>query len=478
MKSVSRCVKACFSGSAARIIRSGLLSIGTPVVLLPSFLIGFVAPKGTEETTQARWLGQASESGGRIVRIGVAWREVASGHPPVDAGSPSDQSYDFSDTDRAVRHAVAQGLQVLLTVHRAPSWAEGREMNESGKPGTWKPESTAYENFATAIARRYSGTFQTSEGVVPEVRYFQAWNEPNLATYLGPQWEGGDPASPKIYRGLLNAFYEGIKRGNPDATVVTAGTAPYGDPPGHNRMRPLKFWREVLCLKLGAKREVVPKPACPEKAKFDVLAHHPISVLYGPRASADHPDDAITMDFKDVRATLRAAERAGTVLPTGRRPLWATEMWFESDPPDGFVGVPLMRQARWIEEAFYLLWRQGASVAILLQIVDQPYDPQKPHATLQSGVFFANGKKKPSFTAVRFPFVGDRTGKRSVRVWGKAPVSGTLTIQRRHGGGWTTVKRLQVAAGSVFDERLRLAGKQVLRGRLAGERSLTWAVRR
>ena len=77
-----------------------------------------------------------------------------------------------------------------------------------------------------------------------------------------------------------------------------------------------------------------------------------------------------------------------------------------------------------------MLSRQGARVAILLQIRD---DPGSIRANLQSGIFFANGKKKPSFTAVRFPFVADRNGKHKARLWGKAPHQGKVAIGRTDG---------------------------------------------
>ena len=43
-----------------------------------------------------------------------------------------------------------------------------------------------------------------------------------------PQWHGKAPASPSRYRLMLNAFYEGVKRAQPDARVISPGTGPYG----------------------------------------------------------------------------------------------------------------------------------------------------------------------------------------------------------------------------------------------------------
>src|SRR5690606_11497746 len=143
--------------------------------------------------------------------------------------------------------------------------------------------------------------------------------EPNLSGYLTPQWTRKRPTSAIIYRRLLNAFYNGVKSVSRRSLVVTAGTGPYGDPPGGTRVRPLRFWREVFCLRRNLKRK-----KCPTKARFDILAHHPINTSGGPFRKALHPDDASSADMRKLRRVLRAAERNRTVRPGKRHPLWAT----------------------------------------------------------------------------------------------------------------------------------------------------------
>ena len=164
---------------------------------------------------------------------------------------------------------------------------------------------------------------------------------------------------------------------------------------------------------------------------FDVLAHHPINTSGGPQRHAINPNDASSADLDRIVRVLRAAERAGTVLP-GRHPLWATEMWWDSNPPNS-AGSPLGRQARWIEQAMYLAWKDGASAVINLEIRDSTSGPQDALGGADSGIFFANGQPKPSYTAFRFPFVTDPIDKRRLRAWGKAPAGGKLVIQRRRG---------------------------------------------
>jgi hypothetical protein len=169
---------------------------------------------------------------------------------------------------------------------------------------------------------------------------------------------------------------------------------------------------------------------------------------------------------------LRGAEAVGTTLP-GRHPVWADEIWWDSNPPNP-AGVHLGVQARWLEQALFLLWKDGASVVINQLIRDATVGPQGIRFGLQAGIFFANGQPKPAATAFRFPFVTERINKRMLRAWGKAPAGGKLVIQRRQGGRWLSVKKLTVGPGAIFTAKLPLRGKQKLRAAVAGNQTLIW----
>ena len=202
-----------------------------------------------------------------------------------------------------------------------------------------------------------------------------------------------------------------------------------------------------------------------------MLAHHPINTSGGPRRAAINPDDASSPDLDRIVRVLRGAEAVGTVLP-GRHQVWADEFWWDSNPPNP-AGTPLDRHARWIEEELFLLWQDGASVAMNYLIRDYPGVPQSLGFN-HSGLFFADGRPKPAYTAFRFPFVTERLDKRRLRAWGKAPAAGKLVIQRRAKGRWVATKKIQVSQGSVFTAKLPLRGKQRLRAAVAGNQSLVW----
>jgi hypothetical protein len=436
------------------------------------FLRGFSDPvyRSGNAAERGRWLQESVDRGSNVARIDVVWRSVATSQPanPVD---PADPAYDFSEIDRAVRDAAARGLPILLTFQFAPPWAEGGERDTSFT-GVWKVNPDALGQFAEAVARRYSGTFSPglSEPPLPRVSYIEPWNEPNLPHFLSPQWKGkkkDKPASPGHYRKMLNAVFAGANRGNDAIKVVGGATAPYGDDPGEGaRIRPLRFLRELLCLR--KKRGSLEGGRCKEKAKMDVLSHHPITTSGGPRCSAISPDDAAVSDFKNVVEVLRAAEREKTIGPGGRRPAWATEVWWETNPPEtSAMAFPINKVARWTPEALYLLERQGASAAVWLQIVDS--------GSFQTGLFFADGTPKPLAAAWRFPFVTDRISESKVRAWAIPPTDGRLEIQRGSGAEWRTVRSINARAGSSAQTTLRQRGSATFRAVINGEASPEWS---
>ena len=139
-----------------------------------------------DETARAKAFEEAVEARAGVARINLSWRGIVSGHPE-DPRNPADPAYDFSAIDTAVSAADQRGLDVLITIYSAPDFAEGSNRPNGAAPGTWKPDPGAFGDFATAVASRYSGNFAG----LPRVRYFQAWNEPNLSVYLTPQYKGG-----------------------------------------------------------------------------------------------------------------------------------------------------------------------------------------------------------------------------------------------------------------------------------------------
>ncbi len=471
--------------SSAILAIAGLGALAASAAQARPFELGLTDPLFSSEDSAERglWLDRADAVGAQNVLPGALWGGIAPANPSAgfDPSDPADPEYDFSGVDATVAAALAKGLDPMLLVTGAPLWAEGRNRpaDTSGAPlGTWKPRPAELKRFAKAIARRYSGSFddpRDAVGPLPRVRDFQLWAEPNLSTYLNPQFEGKKPVAARHYRKMLRAFYAGIHSAPGKQRVVTGGTAPYGDVPGNDsqRTQPALFWREVLCLK--AKGRKLKKGRCKKPAKFDVLAHHPINVG-GPFRKALNGDDVSTPDIDKLKRILRRAKRSGRVLPRGRKPIWATEIWWDSKPPDP-RGVPDAKHAAYVAESFYVLWRQGVERVVWFLIRDQRQNGRTHGGTPESGLYLLDGEPKLAARAYAFPFVADKSRRGRTRLWGVAPQRGRVSIQRRSGRGWKTIKRTRAKGSSrVFQAR---TGKRSGRFRAlqAGDRSLTYRAR-
>jgi hypothetical protein len=420
--------------------------------------------------TRAIWLDRARHAGARVVRLNVVWHNIAR-DPPANPTDPADPAYRWLGTDRAVRDAAARGFKIMFTVFNAPRWAQGPNPAPGVGPGAWEPNPGAYGAFARALATRYSGSYHHSHGaLLPHVGVFEAWNEPNQDVYLAPQWTADNrPNGPILYRHLLNAFYAGVKSVQPRATVVGGATSPYGDPPGGPRMQPTTFLSSLFCV--NAQLE----PTCGQQAHLDVLSDHPINTFGGPTEAPSVAGDIVPGNFGEVRKILRAAERARHVAPNGHHALWATEFWWFSSPPlppgAPFREVSPRAQAKEIELTFYVLWKQGATVAINYAVGDP--DPSVNSFT-GTGIYFPDSTAKPSRTAFRFPFVTRRGADSTVVAWGKAPQTGKLEIQMFFGGSWHTIRTRNLHAGQVFVANLGPYAVGKLRGSVAGLSSLAW----
>jgi hypothetical protein len=422
-------------------------------------------------------LGDAVATHASIVRISANWRRVAPKTPPAGfvAADPASPGYQWGTLDAAVKAASAHGLEPLLMVNAAPAWAEGPHRPANTPIGTWEPDPASFEAFAVALATRYDGATADPGAIgstLPAVHLFEAWNEPNLSTYLNPQWANGRPVSADLYRNLLNGFYAGVKSVEPGATVVGGSLAPFGDPPGGSRVPPVTFTRRLFCLRGGALTEL----ACLRPAHLDAFSHHPIAVG-PPDREAESPLDATTPDLGRLSTVLRAAESSGRVLPRGRqKPLWVTEFWYDSDPPDP-SGVKVAQQARWYAQDLYSFWQQGVTVALCLQVIDSTAGANFG-STLQSGVYYADGMPKPSQRALAFPFVTHRTGAFTVGVWGIAAHHGKVKIQALRRGNWTTLSTVRaVGPGQPFTDEVKLLRFAKLRARLGSETSLPFTQR-
>ena len=429
---------------------------------------------------------RARGAGASIIRIGMSWGDTSPTKPPSLAveRDPSWAGYNWTDTDSEVRDTAAAGLTPLVLILDAPEWAEGpnRPSLSVAPAGSWRPSAKDFGAISQAAAKRYSGRFPDPLNpgqMLPRVKYWQGWNEPNLSLYLTPQWtkRGGKltATSPDTYRALLNAFYSGVKAVDKTNFVITAGTSPFGDPPGGQRIPPALFDRDLFCL---SGRTALKRVRCSGSAvHFDALAHHPYPIG-PPRRHAPNPDDVVIADMARLSKPLAAAVKAGTVLPRGHKELWATELSWDSNPPDP-GGIPEHLQATYMEGAFNELWSEGVNTVIWFNIRDQLPVPNF-QSTLQSGIFFAGDTfqedtKKISYTSFSFPFTA-YLKKGRAQLWGLAPAPGPVTIEALRGSTWTPVAHVTARGDRLFLGSVRLKAKTKVRAVQGATTSLTWSV--
>jgi hypothetical protein len=423
------------------------------------------------------WMQKTEATGAKFAQIEVDWISVEPNAPTPGESltNPSAPEYDFSSIDQRVEEFENTGIQPVFLVTDAPRWAQanGGTATEYAE-GAYEPNDAALKDMAQALATRYSGSYPDPANpgqTIPRVRYIQAWAEANTNFHLAPQWTRvhGHAVNTGaiLYRGLLNAFYAGIKAGDPSDVVVSTGMEGYGDAPftGLQRTHPVTFLENLLCLNANLKR----LKCAGGPAHFDVIASDPYEA-FAPTTHAVSKFDASAPDLARLTKVVKAGVKAGTLLPHKTKPLWVTEFGYDSNPPNPSA-VSTATQAKWLEQAFYIFWHEGVSTALWYLVRDQtpPYSEN-----YFSGVYFRNGTPKPSFTAYRFPFVVAATTGKNAQAWGIAPVGGTVKVQFHSHGGWKTIKSLHAGAGKVFDFTSSALAHGKYRASVSGQSSLVW----
>ncbi len=266
------------------------------------------------------WIERLSQGRGSCASTSFGRPSRDLSRPPIPPTPPAPHTISLRST-AAVRDAEARGLAVLLTSGPQPGRRDpGARHRQLLAPGSRTPPSSP-----TSCGRSRPATRAASTPTAPArrrcflpSRRCRSGTSPTSPS-LTPQYEGQTAFSPAHYREMLNAAYSAVKAVDPKMLVVTAGTSPYGDPPGGNRVRPVDVLagsavrargeeEEAKKKKKGAsKRVFVRTQNCPAPARFDVLAHHPINTSGGPRRRGNQPGRRLKRGPRSDRA--RAARR-------------------------------------------------------------------------------------------------------------------------------------------------------------------------
>ena len=422
-------------------------------------------------------------AGVTAVRLEARWSLIApttrpQGFNPLD---PADPGYNWSSLDPLVIRAHRYGLSPILLVLGAPTWAQAKRPPGSGSgrgpnnrgPGPYKPSPSMFGQFGQALADRYSGTFKG----LPRVRDFIAWNEPNNYPYLSPQRENGKPFSPGWYRLMVNDFALGVHRVHPDNNVIAGALLFNGV---SDRISPLEFMRDMLCMSKPKKRHKgkkppVSHPTCKDRSYFDTWTHHPYT-RGNPFHHAEKSDDVMIGDLPRMRDLLDAAATAHHIVSNHKLGFWVDEFSYDSRPPDPSPQtVPILLHARWVSESLYQMWSSGVSLAAWFLVRDEPVARPAAHSYGQSGLWanqmltedLTKDAPKPALTSFTFPFVAYRHGKR-VEIWGRTPTSGQgrVAIQVGTATGWHTIASARARGGGIFTGKVSYSRVAATTGRL------------
>ncbi|MFN2469873.1 MAG: hypothetical protein ABR583_02580 [Gaiellaceae bacterium] len=316
----------------------------------------------------------------QVIRVTLYWGSTRGvvRRRPENGADPGDPAYDWRVVDRAVIEADRRGIDVVFAVWGTPGWANG------GNPPNRPPRNPVHlQAFAYAAATRYSGSYRRDDGrILPAVRDWIAWNEPNLRLGLARQWrrEGRRwiPQSAYDYADICNAVYAGVHMTLiRDETVACGATAARGNNNPNARwssVGPVGFLRAMR--RAGVRR-------------IDAYAHHPYAG--GPReAPWAIPRNTTAITLGNIGRLGREVTRL-----YGPKPLWITEYGYETSPPDTIFGVPWERQARWLTAAFEIA-RRSPRIDMMMWFLlrDEPRS-----RGWQSGLLTARGEEKPSFFA-------------------------------------------------------------------------------
>ena len=433
------------------------------------------------------------------IRVNAIWARIArdrdaDAKPNYNSSDPAAYpAENWAPLDGLLVAAQQRGIGVLVTATvPAPKWA-----SPCGDRRICDPNRDEFKAFVTALGKRYSGQYtiggtaggggvipglpktgtqadavvDQANGVqaaqagttLPRVSRWSALNEPNQGGWLTPQYTGSTkkprPASARIYRELLYAMMDALAAtGHADDQLLIGETGPLGRTGGDLAKRhraPLQFYRDLLCIDSRGRATTSSTLGC--KGKFRPLpgavAHHPYA-----RAAAGSPTSragSSDLPLAQIRNLYRVLDQAAAKKRIAKNaPVFLTEYGVQTKPPDPF-GVSLGTQARYINQADWMAYRDGRIRSVSQYELIDPADP----ATFNTGLRKNDGSAKPSLAAYRLPIWVS-----SGRVWGqvRAASGGTAEVQWRSSSkkAFKKYKTVNLNSRGYFDLKVSRRGGQ------------------
>lgn len=365
------------------------------------------------------------------VRVTVLWEVVAEEARSTRArrkrfnrlGAADPKVYPvktWDKYDRLVRAAEILGLNVYFNVTGpGPSYAHAKPPRKYRKDARWwKPKPREYYKFVQALGTRFSGTYideNDGSGPIPRVAAWSLWNEPNQGGWLRPQWLGGRPVSPQLYRDLYQYGRRAlISTGHGQDVIFVGETAPRSvrRRTTTSAMGVRTFAKEFLCAEghrsAGCSRFKKDGPIV-----ANAWAHHPYTRSLAPTVP-EKGTGAITLaNLSSLGDLLDRLSGTGNIR--SGLPILSAEFGYETKPQDPYAKVSQRQQADYLAIAEALTFFNPRVVGHT-QFLLRDSGPNKRYkkgskpyfGTYQSGLFTRDGKPKPAADAYSFPFLATR----------------------------------------------------------------------
>ncbi|WP_320671593.1 hypothetical protein [Patulibacter defluvii] len=421
---------------------------------------------GGAAATVAKWKAEGVQD----VRTFAEWGKLApspdSVKPPAGFNGSDPKAYDFSALDARLDLIRQHGMSVTLVISGpGPLWGS---MEPARHNTRWAPNPGLFGQFAAAVAKH----------VAAKVDRYIIWNEPNVGSWLQPQYKCTSstkcsPYAPHLYRQLAVAGYDAVHANDPVARVAVGGTSSKGSAVARTAttaMQPLTFLREMSCVTSKYKRKRSGYCKRFTAVKGEALSYHPHSVDLSPGRRDPATANARMADLSRLTSAVDKLTRAKRLRVAGasKMPFWFDEYAYQTSPPDKREGISLKRQNAWTQQGWSIAAR-SSRVQMLTQYewFDEPLAPGREELNngWQSGLFFADGRAKPLAAAFANPIYGWRTSKAGY-VWGHArPGNQALqvTLQRKSGSGYRDYKTVSTNAAGQFKVKVPRSSKAVYR---------------
>jgi O-antigen ligase len=283
-----------------------------PLAGLP-FLGINIALEQSGEASQAHTLKELQAAGFGWVRQRFDWADL----------EPMPGRFDWTWSDAALRDIRAAGLVPIVVLDGSPAWARAPQDTGPGDNSLAPPVHSAdFARFAAAFAQRYAG----------DVRYYQIWDEPNIAPHWGNRW-----IDPVHYAQLLKTVAPSIRQADADAVILLAALAPTADR-GHLAVDEVYFLQRLYAA--GA------------QPYFDAVALQPFGFGHAPHDARGQRD---ILNFQRARWVRQAMVAAGDV----QTPILAVRYGWNRQPNPTWGAVSSQNQARFAREALdiaYTRW--------------------------------------------------------------------------------------------------------------------------